>query len=283
MNRSLRRLAFWPLLGVLIAGTSCTFKLAYDYADWLILWQLDHYFDLTHEQKNVLSARLDTLLTHHRAEALPKYAAFIVLLSETCEDGLTGEEVDGFFASYTALRTELFELVAEDGTRFLGSVDERQLQYLEDRLQRDNQEIEEHLQDPPDKRLAKRAERTVEWVEDWLGSLTTVQEQRITGLSMALPDTFPVWVEYRRARQHALLEILRGSGDPRELSGPWREWLLNTESAAPPNYLRSRELMQQEVKLMVLSIDRLMTPQQRGHLLSELHEIIEDLQDLAAG
>ena len=41
--------------------------------------------------------------------------------------------------------------------------------------------------------------------------------------------------------------------------------------------------MQQEVKLMVLSIDRLMTPQQRGHLLSELHEIIEDLQDLAAG
>ncbi len=64
MNRSLRRLAFWPLLGVLIAGTSCTFKLAYDYADWLILWQLDHYFDLTHEQKNFLSARLDTLLTH---------------------------------------------------------------------------------------------------------------------------------------------------------------------------------------------------------------------------
>ncbi len=283
MNRALKRLAFWPLLGLLIAGTSCTFKLAYDYADWLILWQIDHYFDLTHEQKNVLSARLGTLLTHHRTEALPKYEAFIVQLSQTCEDGLTGEEVDRFFASYTTLRTELFELVAEDGTRFLGSVDERQLQYLEDTLQRDNQEIEERLQDPPEKRLAKRAERTVEWVEDWLGSLTTVQEQRITELSMALPDTFQVWLEYRRLRQQALLEILRGSGDPRERSGSLREWLLNRESAAPPSYLRSRELMQQEVKLMVLSIDRLMTPQQRGHLLSELHEIMEDLQDLAAG
>lgn len=259
----------------------CTLGFAYNYADWLALWQLDRYFDLTGAQKRFLAARLTEILERHRAEALPKYHDALVQLRHALHDGLTPDEVDWVFEAYVELRTDLFDLVVEDGADFLASLDERQLRYLARTFERENREAADRLAVTQETRLAERASATVDWLEDWLGSLTAEQEARVRAMSVALPDTFAAWLDYRRDRQRAFLALAHGSaetGQPQR--EPLREWLVYPERDAPAAYLASREDMRREAKRMALAIDRMMTPRQRRHLLAELGDLAEELADL---
>lgn len=270
---------FSVLLVSLTVG--CTLGFLYNHADWLALWQLDRYFDLTSTQKRFLGARLTHILERHRAEALPKYRSLLVQLQHALHDELTDEEVDWVFDAYVELRTELFELMVEDGADFLASVDDRQLRYLARTFERENRELADRLAVSQRVRLSERASATVEWLDDWLGPLTAEQDERVRAMSLALPDTLQAWLDYRRHRQHAFLALVRDSavtGEP--IDQPLREWLVYPEREAPAAYLGAREDMRREVKKMALAIDRIVTPEQRRHLLAELEELIHDLHDL---
>lgn len=259
----------------------CSLGLVYNYADWLALWRLDGYFDLTSSQKRFLGARLTRILERHRAEALPKYRDALVALQDALHDGLTEAEVDWVFDAYTELRKDLFELLVEDGAEFLASVDERQLRYLARRFERENRELAERLALEPETRLAERASDTLEWLEDWLGPLSAEQEARVRTMSLALPDTLAAWLDYRRDRQRMFLALARRSaGAKRPLSRPLREWLVYPERGAPPAYLAAREDLRRQVTRMALAIDRMITSQQRRHLLVELEDLIDDLCEL---
>ncbi len=269
-----------PIL-LLSLTVGCAMGFVYNHADWLALWQLDRYFDLTRTQKQFLGARLTHVLERHRTEALPKYRDVLVQLRDAVHDGLTEEEVDWVFDAYVELRTDLFELLVEDGTEFLASIDERQLRYLARKFERENAELADRLAVPQQTRLAERASATIDWLEEWLGPLSAEQEEHVRAMSVALPDTLEAWLDYRRDRQRAFLTLLRGSmegGQP--LRRPLREWLVYPEREAPAAYLAARADMRREVKKMALAIDRMMTPRQRGHLRAELQDLIDDLHDL---
>ena len=67
------------LLGFLLSlfvGCS-TLKLTYNFADWIVLWQIDRYFDLSMSQVSLLKGRLADLHAEYRKEALPLDAAFL--------------------------------------------------------------------------------------------------------------------------------------------------------------------------------------------------------------
>lgn len=277
-----RRGQFCLLTGLLILSGACTFKMTYRYADWLALWQIDHYFDLTQMQKEFLSKRLESVLARHRQRSLPKYERVMTQIREKFGNGLTEGDVDWFFAAYEELRDELFELFAADGADFLRSVDNEQLRYLEKTLSKSDEEIKTRLQENTELRLAKRAESSVDWLEDWLGPLTPEQGHEIRQWSVALPDTLEAWLEYRQHRQETFLRLIAdvqsGEGEANML----REWLLLPYKDAPPRYLEAREQMRIGVSHMALSIDRMMTKAQRRHVLEELETIIEDLHDLSA-
>ncbi len=259
----------------------CSLGFVYNHADWVALWQLDRYFDLTSTQKRFLDPRLTHILERHRAEALPKYRDVLARLHDALHDELTEEEVNWVFDAYVELRTDLFEFIVEDGAEFLASVDQRQLRYLARTFERGNAELADRLAVPQQARLAERASATIEWLEDWLGPLTAEQEQHVRAMSLALPDTLEAWLDYRQDRQRALLVLIRASaqrGQP--LRQPFREWLVYPEREAPAAYLAAREDMRREVTKMALEIDRMMTPRQRQHLLAELEALTGDLHDL---
>lgn len=278
----LARILAFVLLVSLTAG--CSLGFVYNYADWLALWELDRYFDLTSDQKRFLGARLRRILERHRAEALPKYRDTLVQLRGALQDGLTEEEVDWVFETYAELRTDLFERLVGDGAEFLATVDERQRRHLARRFGRKNADLEERLAVDQETRLAERAESTVEWLEDWLGSLTAEQAERVRAMSLALPDTLEAWLDYRRDRQRAFLALVRGSAEAgRPLRRPLRQWLVHPEREAPAAYLTAREDLRRGGKRMALAIDRMVTTQQRGHLLGQIEDLVDELDDLTGG
>ena len=266
-------------LALLVAG--CSLALAYRHADWLILWEVDHYFDLTSEQKASLDRNLKVLLARHRTEALPAYEGFLSQIQERVWSGLRREDVDWGFTTYQNLRADLFERIVGDGAVFLASVDEHQVQYLEQALRKDNQKSDQLLKVGTEERLAKRARATVEFVEDWLGELTADQKRRITTMSRALPDLQGPWLAYQRHQQQELLHQLRIRRSPEVLSAYLRDWLIFPERRAPPAYQRALDDMRAGVKDMILAVDRMATQQQRSHALEKLHSLIDTIHELA--
>ena len=278
-----RRKILIVLLGAIVVTAGCLWKVSYRYADWLVLWKLDQYFDLSREQKAVLAGQLKGHLARHRNDALPAYMAALRQLGDRVRKPITREDVDWAFATYQRFREELFEGFVADGTAFLVSVDEEQIRNLEERFRKDNEKAERRLQEPARQRLAERAEETLELLRDWLGPLSPEQEKRITELSLTLPEMKPLSVQFHRERQQVLMRLLRQSPRDREaIAQGLRDWVVHPERRESAAFRRTSAEAQRAVAEMAVAVDRMATPRQREHVLKKLQALIDELQDLSA-
>jgi hypothetical protein len=275
------RLWTWCAASLLVLLAGCSFTLlAYSYADRIILWELDHYFDLTSEQRNDLGLRLRSLLARHRHEAIPQYEAGLVQIRQRFEQGLTGQDIDWVYATYDRLRVDLFDRLVADGGVFLASVDSHQVRTLEEALKKDNDKAMRLVQAPAPERLKKRAQATIDELEDWLGSLSKDQQAQIREWSLALPDTQNILVAYRQQRQQELLAILHEPRTSERAARELRAILVYPDQTAPQAYQDAVRQMRAAVKTMALAIDQRLTADQRRHAVTKLQRFTDQLHDL---
>ncbi len=270
----------WCAAGLLILLAGCSSLSFYRYADWIILWQVDHYFDLTADQRHDVAERLTPLLARHRHEAIPQYEAFLVQVRQRFERGLTSQDIDWAYATFDRFRADLFDRVVADGGALLSSVDSRQVRILEAALQKDHEKAARLVQDPAPERLKKRADATLGWLEDWLGSLSKDQEAQIREWSLALPDSQQAWVAYQQQRQQELLALLHQSRTPERIAGELRTMFVYQDHTAPQAYQDAVRQMRAAIKTMALAIDQQVTADQRRHAVTKLQRFIDQLHDL---
>ena len=270
----------WCAAGLLVLLAGCSLTLTYRYADWIILWQVDHYFDLTADQRHDVAERLTPLLARHRHEAIPQYEAFLVQVRQRFERGLTSQDIDWAYAAFDRFRADLFDRVVADGGALLASVDSRQVRILEAALQKDHEKAARLVQDPAPERLKKRADATLGWLEDWLGSLSKDQEAEIREWSLALPDSQQAWVAYQQQRQQELLALLHQSRTPERIAGELRTMFVYQDHTAPQAYQDAVRQMRAAIKTMALAIDQQVTADQRRHAVTKLQRLIDQLHDL---
>lgn len=272
----------WGATVLLLVCSGCSFTFAYRHADWLILWQLDHYFDITSSQRRDLSIRLAPLLTRHRREALPRYEAELLDVRRRLSRGLTSEDIDWAYHTYDHLRADLFERIVPDGGVFLASIDSGQVRKLERVLSRENRKALRRIEVPVSERLDTRAQKTLDWLREWLGPLTSDQQAFVRTWSLSLPDMQPVWIAYQHQRQQELLALLHRPRTPESLSSELRAMLVHHDQTATPAYQQSAERMRNAVKDMALALDRQMTLDQRRFALTKLQSLIDQVHKLQA-
>lgn len=265
-----------------LAGCSFT-TTAYRYADRIILWKLDHYFDLNRDQRHDLAQRLTPILQKHRHEALPQYETFLREIAQRVEQGLTGQDIDWAYATYDRLRIDLFERVVADSGNFLASVDARQVRSFESALQEDNAKAARLLQTPTPDRLNKRAQSTLDWLKDWLGPLTKEQQAQIREWSLVLPDVQPMQLAYQRQHQQELLTLLHHSRTPERIAQELHAMFVYPDQTAPQSYQDVISRMRAASKTMALAIDQRVTSEQRRHAVAKLQQLIDQVHDLQAG
>jgi hypothetical protein len=269
------------LMVLVVAGlAACAPTFAYRHADWLVVWKIDQYVELNREQRGFVKNRLKEHLARHRAEALPVYEQFLTEVKTRAADGLTRDEVDWVFERFQQLRADLIQRVLQDGVVLLTSMNEGQVQHLKKALRKENEKAERQVTEKMEKRLAKRASSALDLLEDWLGSMSREQEQRIRELTYMLPDNDHPRLAYLKAGQQDLLGLLQAKRDRKLLQQRLQEWLMFPDRVAP-DYGRSQEEMREGLKRMALDIDRMITPRQRAHALNELQDLIDDIHLLA--
>lgn len=271
------------LLAIVLASLTfagCATTLLYNYADWLITRQLDGYFDLSRPQKTFVYARLDSILNHHRHEALPRYEVVLQQAGVRLQRGLTADDLDWAFAQYDQLKSDLFARFVPDGTAFVRLVKEPQLSRLRKSLQQRLAREEELLRDGVQARLASRTERIVALAKDWLGPLSREQEQEIVRLAMEFPDTLPTWYAHQLQRNEQLIEILEARHDQRT-SDRLYEWMVEQEKHADPHFLEAAGQLRGHISGLMITLDRLATAKQRLHALSKLDDLAKTVHALS--
>jgi len=251
--------------------TGCWVRLVYGNADNLLRWRIDHFFDLSSEQLKFVDARLAEQLQWHRNEELPKTIEFLRHVQTVAKTSITTDELDSLFADFDVRLSVLIHHVATDAAALFAQLDDQQVAHLERALAKSNDEWEDIRKQEPEIRRAKRIERILGYVEDWIGDLDPAQHEQLATASDRIPDNFDAWLDYRKERQRQFVIIVQTARiDPEVVSVALPSWL----AAPPPLEFRDHS---QSVRKFILEVERIATPKQRAYFFDKLQHWIDDL------
>lgn len=278
--------AIWLLaaLAGLLLLTGCSMvRLSYSQADTLAAWMADDYFDIDSRQKDEFLSRFERLYEWHRYEQLPEYAVFLGAAKNRLQSGLKRDDIIWFMEGLKTRYRLIASRGAGDAAEMLATLTPAQINALQRQWAKVNRKFirEYKLGETPQEQQRAQAKRMLSRIEDWAGSLSHDQEQKITALCDKLPLTDRLRHEDRLRRQREFLRLLELRGNPGEFTPRLRHWLLNWEEGRSPEYERLyAPWLEKRVQFMI-DVYGLLTPPQRAHVQHRLQGYIEDFRKLS--
>lgn len=272
-NKGWFRRALCVLVSLLIVA-GCGIKWWYDQVDYLLRMQVDQYFDITSSQEDFITRQLEKHLRWHRYEGLPVHIRFLSEVQTRLADGVVRDDIIWFFVQYRKQVQIIVEQLSDDSVEFLTQLRKEQIDYFTEQLAEENEELEERLEMTAEERLEKRADKTIDFLEEWLGSLSDDQEAEIRQMSRATPDRFKPWYQKRILRQRSFITAIRENRNRQAI----RESLL--QMLLPPARDKANHSDEPGIR-MIIAIDRMATPAQREHLLQKLKKWEDALLEIS--
>ena len=268
------------VLLALLPGCSAM-KLAYDNADSFLVWRGGQYFDFQGEAKEEFSRRVQRFLAWHRRTALPQYAAIAEEAANRLSRGMTQADLAWAYAAFQGQVREGLRAAAGEAAELLDALEPAQVATLEKRLTEDNRKFarDHAIGKSLTERRKRRVERNTERMEDWLGSLTDAQVERVKLYAERAPMDELGRDRERKRLQAEFAQMLRAKQARARLA----EWAAQWEAHREPEYARMREAHRGEYQSMLLDLDRGLSPAQRAHAVKRLRDFAADFRTLAAG
>ncbi len=261
----------------LLAGCS-TIRLAYDHGDRWLRWHAGNYLDVHGEQADELDERIDAFHDWHRAKALPEYARVSEEAAHRLDDGLSREDVVWGYDSLMAQARESLRAAAERIAPMLDRLSPEQVGYMEKRFAEDNRKFaRENLRGSEAERKKRRATRTVERLEDWVGKLSKTQLERVRRFSARAPLYYEMRDRDRKRLQGELLAMVRAREAQRRLP----EHAANFDQGRDPAYAAASEAARQEYYALLLDLDRTLSAEQRAKAVANFRRYANDFTILA--
>lgn len=271
-------------LALLLQGCSAV-RLGYNNSPQLTYWWLDSYFDFDSRQSQLVRADLQSALDWHRAQELPLLEQQLVKLQQLAPNSITPAQVCSVYADLQTRVVATLEPLANSMALAATGLQESQLQYLNRAFEKkDRSWREEWLEGTAAERAERRLKRSVEWAEQFYGSLSKEQVAMLT--ERFSRSQFDPQVQHReKLRRHQDLQAtLRAiAGKPAAFAQQeLRALLARTVVSADPTYKTHLETLVQENCVTVAALHNSSTPRQRARLVKTLLDYQGDAQALAA-
>ncbi len=276
------RIMRWIAVGlamVLLAACSST-TFIYNRLDFFIPWQVGKYVDLDRVQERHLDDLLLPFLRWHRQEELPVYLAWLEEVETQLDREISpeqlaalGEEMQVAWSRIEARGLDWMigvgeALDDEQVAEFMESLWEKQEEYEEDDLSRDDDEYRADLR-----------ENLEDNIEDFLGRINDEQEAMLDEAASQLWRADRAWLAERARWLERLGEILqREPGWQDEL----RAAIASREYFDSPEYLATYEHNSALMFAVVARVLNGRTEHQDRHLRHKLHRLQQDLEKLIA-
>ena len=271
------------LVAALLLGGCSAIRIGYNQADTIALWTANDYFDLEPAQRQTFNERFERFHEWHRRTQLPDYVALLGDARARVERGVTREDILWVSDTLKARYRAMVEYTVADMAAILATVSDEQVDYLQKHFREVNRKFakENWLNDPPEKRRKKIAERFIDRLDHWTGPLSPEQERRITALYGELPPVAQLRHADRMRRQKEFVKLLALRKNTAEFTPKLRHWLLNWEEGRAPEYEKVlSDLVDKNVEFY-LALDRLVTREQRQHVAERLQKYADAFRELS--
>ena len=181
---------------------------AYNNAPSFVASEFDDAFDLNASQSRQLDSRLDQFFDWHRREELGRYRQLLEQAALAAEDGFTAAEFLKLNNEVRiAWRRSLEKAIDSLGDLAL-TLDQEQIEQFQRYHREATEEYDEYLEKSLQQREIYRVSRSIDRLEQWFGNFSEDQEDKIMARLQQLPDFYEPWINFREARQQALVNAL---------------------------------------------------------------------------
>ena len=260
-----------------LAGCSSV-RIAYENADAYLLWRANSYMDLHGAAYEALDERIDDFFDWHRATALPQYAKITDEAAARMAKGLSRADLVWGYDSFMGQARESLRAAAVRIGPLLDGLSARQLKRMEQRFDEDNRRYrKENLRGSETERRKRRAKRTQERLEDWVGDLDRAQVQRVREYSERAPLLGELHERERMRIQGELLAMARERSAARLLA----ERAAAFDAGRDPAYVTAVDAARGEFFQLLIDLDKSLSAAQRSRAVDNLRRYAREFHTLS--
>ena len=279
----MRKVSILLLVAVVVVG-GCgkyTYKAAYNNLDFILMNEIDSYFNVTDTQKTILKKNIAEQLFWHRTIVLPRYISILERISKGISAGFTENEIIEISGIVRMEYKLLVEHIADDAADFLLSLNDDQIIYFQNKLKDYNKKEEEKRKENASENSLKHAEHFVNSLEYFYGDFNDLQIAKIAKL---LPDNSGQknnHSAYLRETQQLFLTLLKKKADRAELKRFLIGWMTRDTEIIKSRYLHKPDGSPNKTIHALAEIDRtIVVKNQRIEGVQRINDIINTLNDL---
>lgn len=196
-NQSKKIVRLLTLILLTFSITSCSTKLIYNYADWVIFWAVDDYVELNDSQENILEIKIYELLKWHRQEELPYYTS---LLKELRTIVINKDEVafEPLYQKTRVLWKRSAVKVTPEIIALLPSLSLKQKQQLVKNIEDIQQEKNQQWLEDQEQTWDEKFEEAEDRIENFVGDLTAEQKTPLQAMERKRPEILELRIEGRK-------------------------------------------------------------------------------------
>lgn len=270
------------IFALLLQGCSWV-TMGYNNFDVYLRYKIGSYASFTTSQQTIIRQEVADYMAWHRQHALPEYIAFLkdveLLTRQTQPPSST--DIARLRAQVNTLYITSILPAITPAANVLSTLDESQINQLEKKLAEENTELEQELLDHEiEKTLEKRAQRTIDFFEKFVGNLNTDQEEKIRAASLRLPFITEIFLNQRKASQVKLLNLLHNRATAETITEFLKNLILTPELARMPNEQVLIEQFKRESDELVAKSYVLLRANQKLTLQKNIASYIKDFQKL---
>ena len=277
--------ALRALLAVLIISVStsgCTTKLAYDFLDWGLYWELKDYVKFTRDQRLLVKDEISQLIDWHRSDELPQYADQLEKLSKQLKSGITVEQLE---ESYNYLRGSWQRIViktlpaAVDITSNLN--DQQVNDFLEMLIEKEGDDAKKIEKGTHVRTVKKREAYVSKKIVEVIGPLNEAQKALIAQWAQRMKPTKEFSLAQAIQWRTKMQTVLAERHDEQQLQKNLMVLFANPDQLRSASYRRVIDKNKHLVMQLLLDLNQTLTHQQRSKLVKKLNGYIEDFRDLS--
>jgi len=274
----------YSLLLLQLSGCSII-AIGYNYSDVYLRYSINSYANFNDEQKIIITKEVDDFMLWHRENMLPEYVRFLQELQVTVQSGavLTKEDAARFRARVRTLYVNTLQPTVLPTAKVLSGIYPLQIEELVESFDKENNKQREKGRGGNSlEQRRKRAEKTIDFLENMVGVLSDRQLDKIREMSNNLPYTTVIYLQQREDNQARLLELLRNGKNEEEIAMFLSSWLLTPELSRSPEEQLVILASENAYDEMVATVYQLLTVRQRKALLGNIVKYIDIFQNLSS-
>jgi len=272
-----------PLLLFALSGCSII-SVGYNHADTYLRYTINGYTSFNPVQKSQIEVEVDTYMLWHRQQMLPEYIHFLDQTKQITQaaPALKREDVTRLRNLIKLLYSRTMQPAIAPTARLLSGlnvaqIDELSISFAEKNAKQRETDFAHNL----DERLKKRSDKTIDYIEDFVGHFSDKQLANIRGMSYSLPYTSELYLSFREQQQAQLIRLLKNQAPEQKITSFLLAWVTTPEINRATQDQAAISAFENAADQMIVDIYGILTDQQKITLQKNIDKYILIFKKLA--